>query len=80
MIKIYVIGASSIAEAKKVFKLNNDDIELIPVNSKEDIPINDRFTSAIAELHKFHAPETLPTNYFERNDKKGHERPYKYHK
>jgi hypothetical protein len=86
--KIYIIGAgsgkASIEKVKRDLKLK-EDIKIILVESMEEIPLEDRLNSnpsIIQQIHKFSAhPILRPITYYNDNKKrKGHERPYKYHR
>jgi hypothetical protein len=90
MKKVYVIGAGTGLNASKeaiiVLNLNEND-EIICVNSIEDVPLEERIKSdpaVIQYIHKFTARPELPElNLIDiRKDKKkkGHERPYKFHR
>lgn len=88
MKKVFVIGAGigagAIETAKKVLELK-DDIEIVCVESMDDIPLRERIKSdpsVVQQIHKFSAPREIPqTPYFYADEKrKGHERPYKYHR
>ena len=89
MKKVFVIGAGTgldaIEKAKKVLELKGD-IEIICVESMEDVPFNERIKSdpsVIQQIHKFTNPRLAEpyVPYFETDKKrKGHERPYKFHR
>jgi cysteine synthase len=88
MKKIYVVGVgtglSAVGKAKEILELK-EDVEIICVGSRDDIPFKERLKSdpsIIREIHKFSAPQMLPApTYFDTNKKiKGHQRPYKFHK
>jgi hypothetical protein len=88
MKKVFVIGAGTgldaIEKAKKVLELKGE-VEIICVESMEDIPFNERIKSdpsVIQQIHKFSAPPIIPVMpFFETGkEKKGHERPYKFHR
>ena len=87
MKKVFVIGAGTgsdaVEKAKKILKLK-DEVEIICVESMEDIPFNERIKSdpsVIQQIHEFKPflkMEVVP--YFDDKKRKGHERPYKYHR
>jgi hypothetical protein len=88
MKKIFVIGAGTdpdaIERAKKILELK-DDVEVVCVKTIEDVPPDERFkqcTPAVQEIYKISAPPVLPPmTFFDKGKKKkGHERPYKYHR
>ena len=88
MKKVFVIGAGTgldaIEKAKKVLELKGE-VEIICVESIEDVPFNERLKSdpsVIQQIHKFSAPPILPemTFYDTNKKRKGHERPYKFHR
>lgn len=88
MEKVFVVGVGTgldaIEKAKKVLELKGD-VEIICVETIEDIPFSERVKSvgsSIMEIHKYSAPPFLPVMTYEHIDKKkkGHERPYKYHR
>lgn len=88
MKKVFVIGAGigtdAIETAKKVLDLK-DDVEIICVENMEDIPLKERIKSdpsVIQQIHKFSAPREIPLMPYFHTDKKkkGHERPYKFHR
>lgn len=84
---VYVIDAggysNDVLKAKKAL-LIDDDVEVIFVESREDIPIKDRISSdptIIQEIHKLVARPVMPdVCLFVDKKKKSHERPYKFHK
>lgn len=85
--RVYVIGAGvgigAIEVAKTVLELE-EGVEIICVKTIEDVPLKERFeldSSVIQQIHKLNAPPIMPLIYFEKEEKRrGHERPYKYHK
>lgn len=87
MKKVFVIGAGTslvaIEKAKKVLELK-DDVDIICVESLEDIPFNERLKSdpsVIQQIHEFSTPPILPSmTYFNDKKRKGYERPYKFHR
>jgi hypothetical protein len=90
MEKVFVIGAGTgvdaIEKAKKILALK-EDIEIICVESMEDIPFNERIKSdpsLIQQIHQFSASQIIPVmpyfDDFKDKKRKGHERPYKYHR
>lgn len=90
MKKIYVIGAGENREKalqilKKKFIESGKTVEIVCVESEEDIPLSERFSSdpsKVQHIHEFKAPVfnpvVEPLYYYEK--RKGHERPYKYHR
>jgi hypothetical protein len=83
--KVFVIGAGSTEIARKVLEIEQQDIEIVLVNSIEDIPLEERAIGNnpnIQEIIKFSAPPPLPqlTSFIDNKGKKGHQRPYKFHK
>jgi hypothetical protein len=87
MKKVFVIGAGTgleaIEKAKKVLELK-EDVEIICVESMEDVPFKERLKSdpsIIQQIHKFKALPKFEIPFIETDKKrKGHERPYKYHR
>ena len=87
MKKVYVIVAGAGDDAKekanKVLELQ-DDVEIICVDSVQDIPIDERslIYNNVMEVHKFIARPLFTDIQYEYIPKKrkGHERQYKYHK
>jgi hypothetical protein len=84
MKKVFVIGAGTgldaIEKAKKFLELK-EDVEIICVESIEDVPLPERLNSDLSEIHKFSAPPILSSlTYFDDKKRKGYERPYKYHR
>ena len=82
--KVYVIGAESPEIAKKILEIEQQDIEVILVNSIDDIPLEQRFKSdapIVQEIFTISAPKQLPELIrFDNKGKIGHQRPYKFHK
>lgn len=84
---IFVIGAgtglTAIENAKKVLELKQD-IDIICVESMEDVPFKERLKSdpsIIQQIHKFTAPPLLPQmTCFDDKNRKSHRRPYMYHR
>ena len=87
MKKVFVIGAGTgldaIEKAKKVLELKGE-VEIICVKNMEDIPFSERIKSdpsVIQQIHELKAPPIIQVPYFETDKKrKGHERPYKFHR
>jgi len=90
MKKVYVIGAgiglNAIETAKKVLEIK-EEVEIICVENMEDVPPSDRIKSDVSTIRQIHnyysAPPILPSIYFDDIDepkRKGHERPYKFHR
>lgn len=87
MKKVFVIGAGTgldaIEKAKKVLELKGE-VEIICVENMEDIPFSERIKSdpsVIQQIHELKAPPIIQAPYFETDKKrKGHERPYKFHR
>lgn len=87
MKKVFVIGAGTgldaIEKAKKTLELKGD-VEIILVETLEDIPLKERFSSDPSVIQQIHKFETLPrievAPYFPDKKRKGHERPYKFHR
>ncbi len=87
MKKVFVIGAGTgldaIEKAKKVLELKGE-VEIICVESMEDVPFSERLKSdpsVIQQIHELKAPPIIQVPYFETDKKrKGHERPYKFHR
>ena len=87
MKKVFVIGAGTgldaIEKAKKVLELKGE-VEIICVENMEDIPFSERIKSdpsVIQQIHELKASPIIPVTYFETDKKrKGHERPYKFHR
>ena len=87
MKKVLVIGAGNgldvIEKAKKTLELKGE-VEIICVESMKGIPFNKHIKSdpsVIQQIHEFnalHKIEVAP--YFDDKKRKGHERPYKYHR
>ena len=87
MRKIYVLGAGSVLEAiekaKKILEIKKDSgIEVICVDSKEDVPMRDSISSTIPliEITKLQCYPKEYTNCYIDKKRKSHERSYKYHK
>lgn len=87
--KVYVIGAgidsTEIERAKAI--IGRKDIEVICVNSKDDLPKDDALAYdilVVSQMHKYQAhppiPELKVVTYEPEPKRKGHERPYKYHR
>ena len=81
--KIYVIGAGHIDIEKIRLAVNiPESTEIILVNSKEDIPFEERMKSDLS------VREITPIKLIPRDNlitvfpvkRKGHERPYKFHR
>lgn len=88
MKKVFIIGAGTgldaIEKAKKLLELKGV-IEIICVESMEDVPFNERLKSdpsVIQQIYKISSPPILsPITFFDADKKrKGHERPYKFHR
>jgi len=87
MKKVFVIGAGTgldaLEKAKRVLELK-EDIEIICVESMEDVPFKERLRSdpsIIQQIHEFKAQPLLPSmTYFDDKNRKSHQRPYKYHR
>ena len=87
MKKVFVIGAGTgldaIEKAKKVLELK-EDVEIICVESMEDVPFKERLKSdpsIIQQIHKLEALPKFEIPFIETDKKrKGHERPYKFHR
>lgn len=88
MKKVYVIGAgcglNAIGKAKKVLELK-EEVEIICVEKMEDVPFKERLKSdpsIIQQIYEFKAPPIIPVMPYIDTDKnkKGYERPYKYHR
>jgi len=87
MKKVFVIGAGTglyaIEKAKKLLQLK-EEVEIICVESMENIPLSERVksdSSVIQKIHEFKAsPKIYVAPYFHDKKKKGHERPYKFHR
>ena len=87
MKKVLVIGAGNgldvIEKAKKTLELKGE-VEILCVESMKDIPFNERIKSdpsVIQQIHEFKAlPKIEVAPYFDDKKRKGHERPYKYHR
>jgi NADH dehydrogenase FAD-containing subunit len=85
---VYVIGAGvgseAVETAKQVLQIKGD-FKIVCVEDMEEIPLKDRLSSVagnIMTINKITAPPIIPQVRlidFE-NKRKGHERPYKYHK
>ena len=74
--------AIALAEVKKLFEIKDDE-EIIIVEGVEDIPLEDRFRSDAEVIRQFYnlgEPELLPPIFYPEEKRKGHERPYKYHR
>lgn len=85
MEKIFVIGLGTgldaVEKAEKLLELK-DNVEVICIENKEDIPINERFKDNnhnVKEVFKFEARKFIDASFFETKKHKGHERPYKFH-
>jgi len=84
---VYVIGAGvgpdAIDRAKKLLELKDDD-KIVCVESMEDVPVTERMKLEhpnIQQILKIEAPPIPePIQYFEDKKRKGHERPYKFHR
>ncbi len=87
MKKVFVIvagtGLDAIEKAKKTLELKGE-VEIICVESMKDIPFNERIKSDPSVIQQIHEINALPkievAPYFDDKKRKGHERPYKYHR
>lgn len=83
-LKVYVIGAGNPEIAKKVLDMEKTDAEIILVNSIEDIPLEERVNRnppIVEEIFTISAHPPLPElRVFDNKGKKGHQRPYRFHK
>jgi cysteine synthase len=87
MKKVFVIGAGTgldaIGKAKKVLELKGD-VEIICVESVNDVLFKERLKSDPSIIQQIHELKALPNfemPFIETNKKrKGHERPYKFHR
>lgn len=91
---IYVIGADNPSAAMEIAKKtlesadSVDHLNVVCVNSIEYIPLNERAKAELGDIQEVHRitarpemfdlPDLLYTDRGTR--RKGHERPYKYHK
>ena len=81
MKSIYIIGDTSMEESRRLFDIPKD-VNVILVNSQEDIPLEDRFksdTSISIIPYKRLIPDLKHTLY-ENYKKSSWKRDYKYHK
>ena len=86
--KIYVIGADHSGKASlemlERIKAENPNLDIVSVSSIEDIPINDRIKLHSTGIYEFKCPPivtpTLTCAEKFNKKRKGHERPYKYHR
>jgi len=76
---IYVIGKSTEIEARKILAVPNE-IEIVMVNSMDDVPIEERLSSITRSIYEIKAPPKLPELAYIKPPKQNHKRPYKYHK
>ena len=77
MKSIYIIGGNSIETARRLLDVP-EDVNVILVNSQEDIPLGDRDSSDISCILPF---RRMPNVKFYDNYKKpSWKRDYKYHK
>lgn len=89
MRKVYVIGVGTGSDAMTTARrllADTPDVELICVNSMEDVPLEERMKSvndSIMQIHTIkpqHIFEDLKLIETYHKKRKGHERPYKYHR
>lgn len=85
MEKVYVIGASQLTDAEIIANAALAiDVEIVRVNSIEDVPLTERIRSnrnSVVEMHKIQiVPDTMGYEQDFKPTHKGHERPYKYHR
>ena len=80
MKSIYIIGGTSIEQSRRLFDIPND-VNVVLVNSKEDIPLEDRVSSNIGSIIPFKrlTPDD-PSIYWDKPKKSSWKRDYKYHK
>jgi hypothetical protein len=87
MKKVFVIGAGTgldaIEKAKKDLDLD-DTVDIICVNNMDDVPLKERLksdSSVIQQIYEISARPNLEIPLILNNKRrKGHERPYKYHR
>lgn len=90
MKKAFIIGSVSDLAIERI-KLGlglKEDVEIICVESIEDVPIQERLKYAGSHIHDIHTLKKLEEDikllpsihYAEDKKRKGHERPYKYHR
>jgi len=79
MKSIYIIGGTSIESSRRLFDLPKD-VNVVLVNSKEDIPLSDRESSDISCIFPFRRMPDVNPVYWEKSKKLSWKRDYKYHK
>lgn len=86
MSKVYVIGSdeTNVRKITEEILADNKSAEIIFIKDIEDIPFEERLKSVnppmIIENYKFiNHPDLTSTVFFDKK-RKGHERPYKYHR